>query len=207
MNSKTFSTQALGLALALAMGAGGAAMAQVPSGGPDAKGNAPLKHGHTVNDGTAKPGRTSFTMSQAQRHIEHAGYTAVSGLTKGDDGVWRGRATKDGTTRDVGLDFKGNISEGAMSGGSSTSSTTRTMTPAPMPMRSASTTTTSATSATTTSARTGAMRHHHHRRHRHHVTANCANPAPNGAACSGIDRNRNGVSDKEDRAIQAGAKP
>ena len=206
------------LALVLALGSAGASLAQVPSGGPEAKGNAPLKHGHTVNDGAAKAGRSSFTMKQAQRHIEHAGYTAVTELTKGDDGVWRGQATKDGTARDIGLDFKGNVSEGGggaarssasmstksggsamMAGGGSASSA------AAMPMQGGSAQ--AMTASASASAARSAHHHRHHRRHHRMARQHCANPSPNGAACSGVDRNMNGISDKEDRAIKGGSKP
>ena len=89
---------------------GSAAFAQA-SGGPDAKGNAPLKASHTVNDGAPKAGANSFTQAEARRHILHSGYDAVSGLTKGLDGVWRGVATKDGATVSVALDFKGDVTD------------------------------------------------------------------------------------------------
>ena len=41
----------------------------------------------------------------------------------------------------------------------------------------------------------------------HNNHARCNTPGPNGVACSGVDRNDNGISDKEDRAIRGGAKP
>ena len=97
-------------ALALSLGLGSAALAQSPPvGGPDAKGNAPLKHMHTVNDGSAKPGANSFTQGQARQHILNSGYTDVTGLTKGQDGVWRGMATHNGAQVNVAMDFKGNV--------------------------------------------------------------------------------------------------
>ena len=99
-----------GLLAAAYLTLGGAAFAQA-SGGPDAKGNAPIKASHTINDGAPKAGATSFTRNQARQHILHSGYTAVSALTKGDDGVWRGTATKDGAPVSVSLDFKGNVTE------------------------------------------------------------------------------------------------
>ena len=204
-------------ALVAALGLAGLASAQVPSGGPDAKGNAPLKHAHTVNDGGAKRGATSFTEKEARKHIENAGYTDVSPLTKGDDGVWRGTAMKGGASRPIGMDFKGNVVEGMPVAG-----------PAPAPVRAMSgdtktnstTTTTAATTAPAMATETAPMvsKHHGRRRHRHmrhghmhramgSMTGDCANPGLNGAACSGVDTNRNGISDKEDRAIKAGAKP
>ena len=89
---------------------GGAALAQ-ESGGPDAKGNAPLKAPHTVDDGAPKAGANSFTRGQARQHILNSGYDSVSSLTKGADGVWRGMATKGGAPVPVALDFKGNVTE------------------------------------------------------------------------------------------------
>lgn len=189
------------LALAVALSTTGAAMAQA-SGGPDAKGNAPLKHAHTVNDGAAKRGASSFTQKQAQEHIEKSGFTGVSNLVKGDDGVWRGQAMRAGSTVDVAMDFKGNVSTPSASAAPrSTTSTTRSE-PKAVETRTSETTTTQATAP----AAGQATRRHHHRRHHRHTVA-CANPSPNGAACSGVDRNRNGVSDKEDRALREGAHP
>jgi hypothetical protein len=42
--------------------------------------------------------------------IEAAGYTDVSKLDKDKDGVWRGKASKSGTSSDVSLDYQGNVS-------------------------------------------------------------------------------------------------
>ena len=69
-----------------------------------------MKDTHTVNDGSAEAGHNSFTEKQAREHIAKSGYAAVSPLKKGDDGVWRGTAKKDGRTVKVALDFKGNVS-------------------------------------------------------------------------------------------------
>jgi putative membrane protein len=91
------------MTLALATGA----LAQ--SGAP-AKSTSAVKTAHTVNDGKAEAGRNSFTQAQAREHIAKSGYADVSTLTKGNDGVWRGTAQKDGRTVKVALDFKGNVS-------------------------------------------------------------------------------------------------
>ena len=210
------------LALVAALGFAGAASAQVPTGGADAKGNAPLKHAHTVNDGGAKRGATSFTQKEAMRHIEHAGYTGVSGLEKGKDGVWRGTATKDGSARQVGMDFKGNVVEAGSAGIPMTGETksadgasahgAMASKPTGGPTAAVSNTTTNAEATTTTTKTTATAGARHHRRHhrhhrRHHGHGRCASPGVNGAACSGIDRNDNGISDKEDRAMKSGAKP
>jgi hypothetical protein len=100
------------LAGVLSLGLVGAAAAQ--SATSPAKGNAPVKPAHTVNDGAAKAGRNSFTEEQAREHIAKSGYTNVTGLTKGSDGVWRGHASKaGGAPVSVAMDFKGNVTTGA----------------------------------------------------------------------------------------------
>ena len=182
------------LALAAALGFAGVASAQ-PSGGPDAKGNAPLKHPHTVNDGMPKHGANSFTEGQARRHIEKAGFTGVSGLMKGDDGVWRGHAMRDGAPADVAMDFKGNVTtEGAgapMAGAPMAG-------PGPGPIAGAAPAPMAGDMATRDTA--SATPVHHRRRHHRRHHASCAHPSPDGAACSGVDKNANGISDREDRA-------
>jgi hypothetical protein len=101
------------LAFIAGLGLAGGALAQDAAvGGPDAKGNAPIKSAHTINDGTARAGANSFTQNQARKHILNSGYSEVSGLAKDKDGVWRGMAKKGGVAVNVALDFKGNVSEG-----------------------------------------------------------------------------------------------
>ena len=171
--------------------AGGAVAQTAPVGGPDAKGNSPVKAVHTVNDGAAKPAANSFTQGQAAKHIETSGYTAVSGLVKGPDGVWRGSAMKNGAPVNVAMDFKGNVTEG--------------MSQAPMPkmLSPTRTTSTAAESATPVAAPSGMAPHHHgmgskrHHRHSHH-----AHHHHSGVGMSGVDRNKNGISDKEDHALR-----
>lgn len=51
----------------------------------------------------------SFTEGQAKGHIENAGYTEVTGLTKTADGLWTATAKKGGKTMQVALDFKGAV--------------------------------------------------------------------------------------------------
>jgi hypothetical protein len=48
-----------------------------------------------------------FNEKQARTHLLHLGYTDVSGLTKDENGVWHGSATKDGNARTVAVDIKG----------------------------------------------------------------------------------------------------
>ena len=53
--------------------------------------------------------RNSFTEGQAKSKIEGAGFTSVSALKKDDNGVWRGKASKGGSSTDVSVDFQGNV--------------------------------------------------------------------------------------------------
>jgi hypothetical protein len=54
-------------------------------------------------------GSNSFTEGQARSRMEEAGYTNISDLQKSDQGIWQGKAQKDGRSVTVGLDYKGNI--------------------------------------------------------------------------------------------------
>jgi hypothetical protein len=55
------------------------------------------------------PGSNSFTESEARNRLEKFGYTNVSDLKKDDKSIWHGKATKDGKSMDVSLDYQGNI--------------------------------------------------------------------------------------------------
>ncbi|MCV9967470.1 PepSY domain-containing protein [Pararhizobium sp. BT-229] len=54
-------------------------------------------------------GANSFTEGQAKDRIVEAGYADVTDLKLDDKGVWQGKATKDGKTVMVSLDYQGNI--------------------------------------------------------------------------------------------------
>ncbi|WP_426612859.1 hypothetical protein [Bradyrhizobium sp. McL0616] len=54
-------------------------------------------------------GANSFTEGQAKSKIEQAGYSNVTSLKKDDNGVWRAKASKGGTSTAVSLDFQGNV--------------------------------------------------------------------------------------------------
>lgn len=54
-------------------------------------------------------GANSFTEGQAKSRIEAAGFANVTALKKDDNGVWRGKASKGGSTTDVSVDFQGNV--------------------------------------------------------------------------------------------------
>ena len=61
------------------------------------------------NPGAPAKGANSFTESQAQSRIAAKGFSHVSSLKKDQDGVWRGTATKNGKSMNVGLDYQGNV--------------------------------------------------------------------------------------------------
>jgi hypothetical protein len=61
------------------------------------------------NSNAPVAGRNSFTEGQAKSKIEEAGYTNVTELKKDDAGVWRGKASKGGSTAAVSVDFQGNV--------------------------------------------------------------------------------------------------
>jgi hypothetical protein len=84
-----------------------AAYAQTPSqNGPQ---NPAIKGMHDNNSSTPVGGANSFTMNEAKSQIEAKGYTHVTGLKKGSDGVWRGKATKDSQAGPVSVDYQGNV--------------------------------------------------------------------------------------------------
>jgi hypothetical protein len=59
-------------------------------------------------------GANSFTMGEARSRIERSGFQSVADLKKDRDGIWRGRAQKNGTQVDVWLDYKGNVGSSQM---------------------------------------------------------------------------------------------
>ena len=59
--------------------------------------------------GTPQPGANSFTEGQARSRIEAAGFTNVTELQKDDQGIWRGRGTRNGQQTSVALDFTGAV--------------------------------------------------------------------------------------------------
>jgi hypothetical protein len=85
-----------------------AASAQNPpaQSGP---GNNAVNSSGQNNSNAPVAGRNSFTEGQAKSKIEGAGFTNVSELKKDDNGVWRGKASKGGSSTDVSVDFEGNV--------------------------------------------------------------------------------------------------
>jgi len=70
----------------------------LPTPRPGVDGQAPL------------PGANSFTEEQARARLRDNGYGNPGKLAKGEDGIWRGQAEKDGAMRNVAVDYRGNIS-------------------------------------------------------------------------------------------------
>jgi opacity protein-like surface antigen len=95
------------LALCAALAAS-TAMAQTPPAKSGPGNNAVNTPGQN-NSNAPVAGRNSFTEGQAKSRIESAGYTNVSELKKDDNGVWRGKASKGGSTANVSVDFEGNV--------------------------------------------------------------------------------------------------
>jgi hypothetical protein len=71
--------------------------------------NPAVKSMHDNNSMTPVAGANSFTRSEAIKQIEAKGYTHVTGLKKDKDGVWRGKATKDGQAGPISVDYQGNV--------------------------------------------------------------------------------------------------
>ena len=55
------------------------------------------------------PGSSNFTMNEARRHIETGGFSQVTGLKKDRDGIWRGKAIRNGAAVGVFCDYQGNV--------------------------------------------------------------------------------------------------
>ena len=97
----------LAIAAAAAMITGVLAMAQPAN--RDANAPAVNIPNTPPNPGAPVVGSNSFTEGQAKSHIESSGFSNVSELRKDDQGVWRGKAMKDGKSATVSLDFQGNV--------------------------------------------------------------------------------------------------
>ncbi|PWL16566.1 hypothetical protein DKP76_16450 [Falsochrobactrum shanghaiense] len=54
-------------------------------------------------------GENSFTEDQARERIMDAGFTDITNLQLGEDGIWSADAAQNGQTVKVLLDFQGNV--------------------------------------------------------------------------------------------------
>lgn len=98
MKSTFFAAGLAGLLLGSAALAQTSTTSPLPTPRPGVDGQAPL------------PGANSFTEEQARARLRDNGYGNPGTLTKGEDGIWRGQAEKDGAKRNVAVDYRGNIS-------------------------------------------------------------------------------------------------
>jgi hypothetical protein len=62
-----------------------------------------------TNPSAPVPGANSFTEHQAKKRLEAYGFRNVSELAKDEDGIWRGRASKNGQIVSVAVDYQGNL--------------------------------------------------------------------------------------------------
>lgn len=62
-----------------------------------------------VQNAQLASGANSFTEGEARARFERNGLANVTDLKKDDQGIWRAKATREGKSVSVGLDFKGNI--------------------------------------------------------------------------------------------------
>src|SRR3954468_13606358 len=96
------------LFICIGLAAATAASAQTPPAQSGPNNNA-INSPSQNNSNAPVAGRNSFTEGQAKSKIEDAGYTNITELKKDDNGVWRGKASKSGSTAAVSVDFQGNV--------------------------------------------------------------------------------------------------
>lgn len=84
------------------------ALAQNPPA-TDRPNNSAVNSSDQNNSNRPVTGANSFTEGQAKSRIEQAGFTNVTALKKDDNGIWRGKASKGGSSTDVSVDFQGNV--------------------------------------------------------------------------------------------------
>ncbi|MBN8941291.1 MAG: PepSY domain-containing protein [Rhizobiales bacterium] len=106
MSRKILTAFVLSIAMTGAMTAGALAQAAAPGSTGSTAPSAPP----AVNAAPLENGANSFTEAQARARLEQAGLTGVGELKKDDQGIWRGRAMRNGATVAVGVDFRGNVS-------------------------------------------------------------------------------------------------
>ena len=96
------------LTLTAALVIASAAAAQNPPAQSGPNNNA-INSSDQNNSDKPVAGRNSFTEGQAKSKIEDAGYSNVGELKKDDNGIWRAKASKGGSSTNVSVDFQGNV--------------------------------------------------------------------------------------------------
>jgi hypothetical protein len=71
----------------------------------------PLTQLPTTNKQPTPGDDQASSRDQAKAQIESKGYSTITSLRRDDDGVWRGRAKRNGSFRNVRLDREGNVTE------------------------------------------------------------------------------------------------
>ena len=99
----------LAIVPALAMLAGSHSSPDTESPRKSGTQNPAINRSEGNNPGAPVAGANSFTEGQESLGPISSGYTNVMALNKDDNGVWRGKAQKDGKSVDVSLDFQGNV--------------------------------------------------------------------------------------------------
>lgn len=87
----------------------GSALAQTPPSSSTAPPAIATSKGDSNTTAAPVAGKNSFTEGEARDRLEKHGYTAVSGLMKDDQSIWRGTAMKDGKSVAIAVDYQGNI--------------------------------------------------------------------------------------------------
>lgn len=88
------------------------AFAQAPQAPPPTASGPGNQAVRTTEGNTAAApvaGANSFTEGEAKARIESRGFANVIQLRKDEQGIWRGKAQRNGNAVDVALDFQGNV--------------------------------------------------------------------------------------------------
>ena len=97
------------LSLMISIATIGTTFAQQAPANPNAPSNPAVSTPSAPSASAPAPGANSFTEAQAKMRLENQGFTAVTGLMKDPDGIWRGMATKAGRSLSVAVDYQGNV--------------------------------------------------------------------------------------------------
>jgi protein CpxP len=65
--------------------------------------------GSPQSTGSVESGANSFTEGQARSRLEAQGFSNVAELRKDDQGIWRGKAMRNGQSVTVAIDYKGTV--------------------------------------------------------------------------------------------------
>lgn len=90
------------------------AQTSAPDTGSTAKETPAVSTPGDKNPDAPVKGENSFTEDQAKSRIEEAGYSSVTDLKLGEDGIWNASAMKGADKVQVQLDYQGNVTTKAM---------------------------------------------------------------------------------------------